>query len=241
MSHLIIIVTSITHKNVDTMIVFDLDGTLIDTWPGLLAAVRSVLPSGAPEPDSAVLRLQMSFGIDAVLTQAIRQMKLHDDNASRARKRMLDAYLHQWLCTAKPYEGTQAMLRSLLSAGYTLGLCTNRDRVTTDALLAHVGWSTLFTSVICLDECSNAKPHPDPLMTLLSRCDCSPNRALFVGDSVVDAQCAARAQVAFAAHLQGYHAHPDELFPSVLAFNHPGELTEWIHRQDALCLERTHG
>ncbi|MEA9390383.1 HAD-IA family hydrolase [Acerihabitans sp. TG2] len=219
------------HNDVYTMIVFDLDGTLLDTWPGLLAAVRSVLRSDSPELDPGALRLQMSFGIGAVLNQAVRQMGLDDDNASGVRIRILDAYLHQWLCTAKPYAGTQAMLHSLLSAGYTLGVCTNRDRGTTEALLAHLGWSALFSGIICLDECANAKPHPEPLLTLLSHCHCSPSHALFVGDSLVDAQCAARAQVSFAAHLQGYHSHPNDLFPCALAFSHASELATWVIRQ----------
>ncbi len=213
------------------MIVFDLDGTLLDTWPGLLAAVRSALLPGSPDLDPAVLRLRMSFGIDAVLNQAVRQMRLHHDEAAGVKIRILDAYLHQWLCTAQPYAGTQAMLHSLRSAGYRLGLCTNRDRCTTETLLAHLGWSAWFTSIICLDECPHAKPHPDPLLTLLSRNACPPGQALFVGDSLVDAQCAASAQVAFAAHRQGYHAHPDDLFPQVMAFNCPSELAPWIARQ----------
>jgi len=213
------------------MIVFDLDGTLLDTWPGLHAAIRSVQPGDSPERDPAVLRLQMSFGIDAVLTQAIPQMRLNDDNASCARIRILEAYRRQWLCTAKPYAGTQAMLHSLLYAGYTLGVCTNRDRETTEALLAHLGWTAIFAGIICLDECASAKPDPEPLLTLLSQFACSPNRALFVGDSLVDAQCAARAQVAFAAHLQGYHSNPNDLFPRAMAFNHPSELVTWINYQ----------
>lgn len=223
------------------MIVFDLDGTLLDTWPGLIAAVRACLPEHAQALDETSLRLALSRGIDAVYAQAARQAGLAGEAADQAIARMAHCYVRHGLADAHPYGGAQAMLQALRSDGVALGLCTNRDRETTRTLLERMGWASWFAGVQCRDEGARPKPDPDPLLSLIGRLGGNPDTTLFVGDSRIDAECARAAGVDFAAHRPGYHARQDDLDPHVLAFDHHAELSAWAARRQGLPTEAGHG
>ncbi|NYT64897.1 HAD family hydrolase [Alcaligenaceae bacterium] len=214
-------------------IIFDLDGTLLDTWPSLYAAVLAFDCTGKVRLDPDALRLRLSDGIGPMLSLALRQLNRNEAEAHDDYRQLSETYENDWLYEAKPFEGSQAMLHELHIAGYRLGLCTNRDPASTKALLDHFGWDEYFVTKVCLGDVENAKPHPDPLLTALSMLDCAPGDALFVGDSNIDALCAANANVPFAAHLGGYHSHQSDLDPCVMTFSHFSNFAGWIgqHRQ----------
>lgn len=209
-------------------VIFDLDGTLLDTWPSLHAAVLAFDSTGQSRIDPGALRLRLSDGIGPMLSLALTQLNRNGAEAHRDYRLLSETYENDWLYAAAPFEGSQAMLHELHAAGYRLGLCTNRDPVTTNALLSHFGWDDYFGAKVCLGDGKNAKPHADPLLKSLSMLGCAPADALFVGDSHIDASCAANANVSFAAHLGGYHAHRNELDPCVMAFSHFRDLAGWI-------------
>lgn len=218
-------------------IIFDLDGTLLDTWPSLYAAVLSFDPAGSKRLDTIALRRRLSDGIGPMLTLALAQLNRDELDARRDYRVLCETYENDWLCTAAPFAGSHAVLHELRAAGYRLGLCTNRDPTTTAALLEHLGWHEYFTVRVCLGDCENAKPHADPLLKTLSLLDCAPADALFVGDSHIDASCAANANVPFAAHLGGYRASRNDLDPCVMAFSHFRELAGWISQHRSALME----
>lgn len=224
-----------THSTYKT-IVFDLDGTLLDTWPSLLAAVCTV----APQPHAlnhASLRTALSQGLDAMFTQAVRQMKPPAEESVDMFLRVEQAYFDHALSGAVPYAHINEMLQQLTATGLTLALCTNRDRASTLALLDLQGWRPLFSHIQCLDDGQPAKPDPAPLLTTLSHLNCALEDALFVGDSSADARCAAQAGVDFAAHLGGYHTCPNELMPTVMSYRHALELIQHLTPRLAFQLE----
>jgi phosphoglycolate phosphatase len=227
-SHSIIRMQDMNNQISPKSIVFDLDGTLLDTWPSLHAAVLSFDPAGRDRLDPITLRCRLSDGIGPMLSLALAQLNRDEPGAGRDYRLLSDIYEHDWLCTATPFEGSQAVLHELSAAGYRLGLCTNRDPDTTASLLDHLGWDDYFAATVCLNEGENAKPHAEPLLKTLSLLGCAPADALFVGDSHIDASCAANANVPFAAHLGGYHAQRNDLDPCVMAFSHFRDLAGWI-------------
>lgn len=224
-SRTIIKVPSMTTSSTFQTIVFDLDGTLLDTWPSLLDAAMAVSPLHAGLLDPRALRLMLSEGIAPMFALAARQMNLAPDAATGA---MANHYADCTLLAARPYPYAGESLQELAQAGYTLAICTNRDRASTLELLVHFGWQHLFSHIQCIDDGAPAKPDPRPLLDTLARLDTHPQQALFIGDSHVDARCAAGANVRFAAHLGGYHAHRDDLLPAVFSFEHPGALPRWL-------------
>lgn len=211
-----------------TTIVFDLDGTLLDTWPALLGAITAC--GGAPTPDdtATLLRPAMSQGIDAVLQQATTTMGLDTQQAQDTHARMRQAYFQDGPAHTHAYPGIDAMLHVLQKRQFRLALCTNRDRTSTQALLRHVGWTHLFAHMVCLHECAHPKPHALPLLTVLAQLGCAPQQALFVGDSEIDARCASHANVDFCAHMRGYHHDATALQPCVLTYDLAPELTHWL-------------
>lgn len=225
-----------THFNDYQAIVFDLDGTLLHTWPSLLQAVRSVTPGATPERVEE-LRLTLSQGIDPVFRAAACQPGVSPDAAAAAVAKMKQHYRDHTLTEVQPYPGTDDMLAQLVASGYRLALCTNRDRTSTQILLHHMGWLKYFSHVQCVDDGQPAKPDPGPLHVTLSHLNCPREQALFVGDSKVDAQCAANAEVDFAAHKNGYHAEPVDLIPAVVSYADTSEMMRWLVRQPVHALE----
>lgn len=217
-------------------IIFDLDGTLIDTWPSLLGAIQAVAPDDARHLELPALRRQLSHSIQALFTLAAHQFVSPQALQHDLMAQIANTYQKEWLCRAHPYDGVGAMLENLHEDGFRLGLCTNRDRASTRLLLAALGWENLFAESICLGESRHAKPHPQPLQDMLARFDSNAWEALFVGDSSNDAVCAAEAGVAFAAHRHGYHLDAEELQPQVMAFGHHHELEDWLRQEKPLRL-----
>ncbi|MGO3123286.1 MAG: HAD family hydrolase [Advenella sp.] len=239
MSYLIIKVGVMTPHSTYKTIIFDLDGTLLDTWPSLLQAVRTVTP-GVTSIEPAALRLALSQGIGAMFARATDQMELDADAAQATMRDMERAYFGHALSAAVPYPNTDHTLTQLQGAGFTLALCTNRDRASTLALLDQAGWRSLFSHIHCLDDGLPPKPDPAAILATLAHLQCPLRDALFVGDSWIDAHCAAQAGVDFAAHLGGYHTHPGELAPAVLSYRHTRELSQWLAERFALLPELNH-
>lgn len=209
-------------------IVFDLDGTLLDTWPSLLAAVLAFDPAGQTRLDPGALKLRLSDGIGPMLSLALTQLNRDGTDAAHDFQRLSKTYENNWLCTALPFEGSQTLLQDLNRAGYSLGLCTNRDPKTTTALLDHLGWNDCFQAKIHLGDCKTSKPSAEPLLKTLALLESTPDKALFIGDSHIDASCAANANVSFVAHLGGYHTCRSELDPCLMTFTRFRDLASWI-------------
>ena len=208
-------------------IIFDLDGTLLDTWPSLLQAIRTATP-GVTTIEPAALRLALSQGLNAMFAQAAKQMALDAETTQASIHAMERAYFEHALSAAVPYPNTSEMLAQLQGTGFTLTLCTNRDRTSTLTLLEQVSWLSFFSHIHCLDDGLPAKPDPAAILATLSHLQCPLRDALFVGDSWVDARCASQAGVDFAAHLCGYHTDPSELASAVLSYRHASELSQWL-------------
>lgn len=215
-------------------IIYDLDGTLLDTFPGLLASLRFAAASLRDRLDVLSLRLSLSDGIPAMLAQAAVQLGLQDEDSSDLSTRVLQHYERYGLNDSPPYAGVSDHFSVLGRLGITRGLCTNRDRDTTQALLERHGLATHFQHIVCLGDAPHAKPDPAPLLQCLARLGTNPAATLFVGDSGVDAACANRAGVSFAAHRSGYHGSPADLMPHAMAFSEWHEFTGQLIRHIAL-------
>lgn len=117
---------------------------------------------------------------------------------------------------------------ALKSQGLKLGICTNRDRASTEVLLAQAGISSMFDAIVGMGDAARPKPAADPLEMVLERMEISAAEALYVGDSGLDATCAELSQVRFAAHLGGYAEQSGDLLPNVLSFSTYDQLTDWV-------------
>lgn len=212
-------------------VVFDVDGTLFDTLPSLVAAANDVLvQAGLREVPMALLRSALSEGLRPMFRQALALQATapHENLAAQLEEDYLVHYTQRWLAAAPLFARASETLATLKSQGLKLGICTNRDRRSTDALLASTALAGRFDAIVGLGDAPLPKPAADPLLRVLQQMELPPSQVLFVGDSVMDARCAHAAQVRFAAHLAGYAGQPADLLPQVMGFEGYDQLTRWV-------------
>jgi len=201
-------------------IVFDLDGTLIDSAPDIHRAVNAVLAGEGPgRVGFEQLRGFIGNGAAVLIRRVIAALGLPGDEATQDR--LLEAFLRRYeqapeLTTL--YPGMRAALDGLLRDGFTLGLCTNKPIAPTRVVMDHFGLTPLFSALIGGDSLPQRKPDPAPLRAVMDRLGVT--TCLYVGDSEVDAETAERAGVPFALFTQGYRKSPVEAVPHARAFDH---------------------
>jgi len=183
-------------------VLFDLDGTLIDSAPSIAEAFNLILARrGAPLIEANLVRKLVSRGARELVFTCLGAAGTTVD-ADLAEFRAVYA-------TIKPreehlYPGTVAMLRTLRRDARLLAICTNKPQALTEGILASLGLSECFAAVLGGDACPRPKPHPDHIHHTLAQMGLSKADAVYVGDSEVDAEAAAAAGLPFVLVTFGY-------------------------------------
>lgn len=201
-------------------VVFDLDGTLVDSAPDLadaldaLLAERGLAPVG---PDGA--RRLIGHGIAELVRAGLDQRGevLPPDELAVAVKRFLRLYTTRLSRKSKPYPGAAETLTRLHLAGWRLVVCTNKLEASARGLLDDLGLLRAFALVAGPDTFGVAKPDPAHLLRCLPEGAAARGQAVLVGDSEVDVSCARAAGVPVIAATWGYARRPlAELKPDAL-------------------------
>ncbi len=204
-------------------IVFDLDGTLVDSVPDLSSAVNVMLAGEGLGPlDSATVTGFVGNGLPKLVERAMAHVGLHPNDHARLTQVTLDAYKAEPTARTRVYPGVEEALARLKAGGHRLGLCTNKPYDPTVEVLDHFGLGQYFNVVIGGDSLPVKKPDPEPLLHTLVALGDGP--ALYVGDSEVDAETALRAGVDFVLFTEGYRKSPIEALPHKHTFSHFREL-----------------
>jgi phosphoglycolate phosphatase len=170
-------------------VVFDLDGTLVDTAPDLHAHLNEMLSElGRPAIELAAIRPLIGDGARALIRRGL------EASGGLPASADLDALFLDFLTryTARPlrfgalYDGVRAVLEELRAAGVRLGLCTNKAQAPTVRLLAELDVGHHFGAVIGGDVLTVRKPDAGHLRAVLERLGVDPARAVMVGDSQTD-------------------------------------------------------
>lgn len=198
-------------------LVFDLDGTLVDTAPDLVAATNHALADLglAPVPDAA-LRAFIGRGARYMIVEALRQtgLTLPEPDVDRLLARFLAYYEANIAVTSRPFDGAMAALAALREAGNRLVVCTNKREDLSRLLLDALGMTALFEALAGRDTFSVHKPHPDHLREVVRLAGGDPAHAIMVGDTSVDVATARAASVPVIACSFGY---PDMAVTSLAA------------------------
>lgn len=209
-------------------IVFDLDGTLIDSAPDIAAAANATLAEVGAKPLPVDLARSFVGAGAVVFVERMAKARQLPDPAQ-----LMPRFVHHYERAVENtviYPGVEAALAELKSHGHNLGLCTNKPTRPTQAVLAHLGWSTRFDTVFCGDSLPHRKPDPAPLLAAFDALGDGP--AIYVGDSEVDAETGARANVSFLLYSLGYRTTPVEDLVHTAAFDDwarvPGLVAELI-------------
>lgn len=185
-------------------IVFDLDGTLIDSAPDIQFAASAVL-SGLGKADLTLEETRSFIGEGAAVfvSRMMAARSIVETAQSRAsiHADFLARYEHS-VDKAKFYPGVQATLALLNEDGHNLGLCTNKPELPARAAIRHMGIEAVFDAFIAGGMIERSKPEPDMLLKVIE--DLGGGPTLYVGDSETDALTAKRAEVPFALYSEGY-------------------------------------
>jgi phosphoglycolate phosphatase len=175
-------------------LLFDLDGTLIDSDADIAAAANRARGALGLEPLAiADVRRQVGHGLGYLLQHVI-PADLHA-RLPEAREAFVDWYRAHLLDETRPYPGVDEALAAL--RGHPLGIVTNKPAMFLDPIVQGLGWGDRFGVVVGGDSLPERKPHPAPLLHALERLGATRDRALYVGDSEVDRETAAAAGVRF--------------------------------------------
>ena len=172
---------------------FDLDGTLVDTAPDLMAGLNACLTEhGYSAVDEELTRRWVGHGAAKMIEQALVHQGSDGPPAQLARSmldRFLDYYVAHIADESAPYPGVREALTSL-DPRARLGVVTNKVTRLTTALLDALDLSRCFEVVVCGDTLGVYKPAADPALYACAALGADPAQTLFVGDSITDVQCA---------------------------------------------------
>ena len=175
-------------------IVFDLDGTLVDTAPDIAAAVDATLRDlERPAVDDTQVRTWIGRGVDVLLHRVLtreRDGRADADEHARARERFLEHYAAHNGRTAKLYPGVREGIDHARRLGLSMCCVTNKLQGFSEALLALTGLDRDFAFVQGGDALPKTKPDPLPLLHAAGRLGVAPGECLMIGDSSNDARAA---------------------------------------------------
>lgn len=182
-------------------VIFDLDGTLVDSQLDVLGAFASAFAAlGLPKPPDEDLRHVIGMRLEDCFAHFVGDDEaLYKEGARLFREWYQDHYLDN----TRPYPGADAALRAL-APRVPLALCTMKKWQFARKILDGFGWAALFSEVLGSEEGFAAKPHPAMLLELCRRLDAAPAEVLYVGDTAMDAEMAQRAEAPFAFAAYGY-------------------------------------
>ncbi len=189
-------------------IVFDLDGTLIDSAPGLRAAACAMLADlDLPQPDLRTVIGFIGRGAPTLVERALHWAGADPAAHPGALRSFLDHYDRDPLSGTTLYPGAQALLDRLAARGLKLGLCTNKPEAPARAILAALSLGP-FDAVLGGDSLPVRKPDPAPLLRVISDLGAKPSGTVYVGDSITDWQTAQAARVPYVHMRGGYQIEP---------------------------------
>jgi phosphoglycolate phosphatase len=214
-------------------IVFDLDGTLIDSAPDIQSAASSILKklgkNGLTLPET---RSFIGEGA-AVFVRRLMAARGIEETTESHRDLLQDFLARYELSVDKAvfYPGVERVLEQFKAAGHPLGLCTNKPEKPTRAVLKYMGMDTIFDAIMAGGMIDSRKPEPEMLLKTVGALSFGPT--LYVGDSEIDAETARRADVPFALFSEGYRKTPvDEIFHD-WTFDEFGKLPGIVVEADA--------
>ena len=192
-------------------VVFDLDGTLVDSVPDIHAAVAAFLAErGHPPLDLATVTGFVGNGVPVLLERVLRAVGEPAEPAKvqAALPRFNAIYGAAPAALSRLYPGVATALATLCEAGFTLGVCTNKPEEPARRMLKDLGIAGFFAALTGGDSLPQRKPDPAPLRHTAGLLGVELAAVTYVGDSEVDAATAAAAEVLFVLFTEGYRKTP---------------------------------
>ena len=223
------------------LLIFDFDGTLIDSVPDLADATNAMLTTlGKETYPISTIRNWVGNGSRMLVERAlvgkieVLDGELTVEEADHAEQVFFDAYKNISGSKTVAYPDVDSGLKKLKAAGYTLALVTNKPIRFVPKILQSFGWQDLFSEVLGGDSLPLKKPDPAPLLHVCEALNVTPAQAVMIGDSRNDILAGQNANIDTLGLSYGYNYGQDirDLNPTE-AFDHFADLVDWIMQNNA--------
>lgn len=215
-------------------VLFDLDGTLVDTAPDLIASLNAtLLDFGYPLVDEIAVRPLISMGALPMIRHAVPEA---DDQLHQCMLTgMLDCYQENIAEHSRFFDGIADVLAAIESRGLKWGVVTNKRRRFTEPLMDAMQLSERAACIVSGDTTGNSKPHPEPMLFACRQADVDPRNCVYIGDAKHDIAAGKNAQMRTLAAVYGYLNAGDrpEDWGADALIEQPRQLLDWI--EASLC------
>ncbi len=209
-------------------LIFDLDGTLIDSVPDLMAAVnRMLVAEGRQTMGRADVQSYVGDGAPTLVRRVMAARSLSPERHAELTDGLVSDYTARSSELTRVYPNVTNALAALRQRGHPLGICTNKPGAATKAVLEALGLDGYFDAVVAGDSLPEKKPHPAPLQAAASALG---STAIYIGDSEVDARTAEAANLPFLLYSEGYLRVPLEEIRVTHVFRNFAELPDIVAR-----------
>ncbi len=218
-----------------TVLVFDLDGTLVDTAGDLVGALNATLQLHGHQPvPEEIARPHAGFGALPLLRLGLEHNGIAPDDAQLTPMRalFLDHYASNIAVVSRPYPGAVEALETLRSDGWRLAICTNKAEALARLLLDELRLTPLFGSIIGGDTYAQPKPDARPVLGAIRRAGGEPVGSVMIGDTATDIAAARSASLPVIAVDFGYANVPVRDLGPDRVISHFSELPDAV---EALC------
>ncbi|UXH80922.1 phosphoglycolate phosphatase [Roseateles amylovorans] len=211
-------------------VLFDLDGTLVDSAPDLAGATNDMLLArGLAEVPYERLRPMVGSGARGMMGVAF-QVTPQDARFPALRDEFFDRYEARLLRETRPFDGVTTMLTRLAAAGLSWGIVTNKSERFALPLTHGLGWSTEAAAIVGGDSTPHSKPHPAPLLEAARRAGLAPEHCVYVGDDARDIVAGRAAGMPTVAVRWGYLGDglPIDQWGADVVLDSPSQLVDWL-------------
>ncbi len=213
-------------------VLFDLDGTLVDTAPDMVAALTRLRQDrGEPAVDFDLARSNVSNGAAGLIRVAFPDV----DEVTRAdlHRRFLSHYQRNLSRESRVFPGLEPLLGRLDSRRRPWGVVTNKPQALTDALLAALRLTGRMACAISGDTLPQRKPHPAPMLLASRLMNVEPPRIVYVGDAARDIEAGRAAGMQTVAAAWGYITADDDpcAWQADYIAEDPDDLTQWLSKE----------
>lgn len=170
-------------------VMFDLDGTLLDTAPDFIVVVNQLLAEqNRPALPAEIIRAGVSNGSKALIKLAFA-IDESNEQFEPLRQRLLELYLQNHSVHTRPFPGIDELIDKLAAHNIAWGIATNKPSMYTLPLMVDMNMQPPPASVICPDHVSHPKPSPESLFLASTQLGCTPQEIIFIGDHKRDIDC----------------------------------------------------
>ena len=198
-------------------VLFDLDGTLIDTAADFIRIIQDMCRDKQCDVVAAdLIRTQVSEGARAMVKLVYPELDVEDPIFLAHRQRFLDVYGDDITVETDLFEGMYPLLEALESQNIPWGIVTNKPRWLSEALLKALNLTERCAVLVCPEDVSKTKPDPEPMYLAAKRIQIQPEDCIYVGDHPRDIDAGRHAQMYTILAAYGY-----------LPLQHKDDLTAW--------------